>query len=233
MSIQLSSNSNEALRLVIQGKPTLVGQYRQAYLQYTDRVTALKTCEFNLRTVDAKIRLKEVEKRQLLELIEQEENLNQIEAYKINIELFEIQIEELMYQTQQFHLQIKDAEREALLCQELMASICKEADVDFGSISTQEFQHYMLEETRQFQARKIAASLLSSTTGLPNLVTEALLELPEKDRLDMLNRQQDILNKHNKLILESNTKPNDLKLQSKSSFNKSLELVDSPLKFIN
>lgn len=199
--IQLSSNSNEALRLVIASRPTAIGQYRQAYMQYIDRVSALRACEFNLRRISAKLKLKAAEKNQIKELIEQELNPNRILAYEANIELLDIDTEELMSQTQELTEQIDDAQREAVFCKSVMDQIVQEVGIDFSSLTTEEFQHYMIEETKQFQSRKLAAGVLSRTTGLSPSVTEALLDLPPEDLVEMLKLQGDILEKYNKNVL--------------------------------
>lgn len=198
-NIQLSSNSNEGLRLAIESRPTYIGKFRQAYLQKLDRERALKACQFNLRKAQVQLKSKTLDYNVCKTKLEKESDYYKCESLRVNMAYLAIEMEEISDSVHGINQEIADAFREMKFCEQLIQEVIEKSGINFYELSEVEFQGYMTEETQAYQSRKIAAALLVN----PQQAIESLLELPPEDRKRVLLAQQDILNLHTELVKET------------------------------
>ena len=188
--MQYSTNSNEAIRHTIRSCPTLAGQYRQANIQLRDRQQALRA--YTLGTMKAKeemeislLRLEQHRKKRHRGI---EDAIAQREAKVLAIE---IQEKELALQDAS-DLE-EDCRREIAVCQDEMERICREAGVDFAALPPADYQDHMTTDYQVKHARWLAAGVLSQQLRMPVDRCDALLELPEGDRLPRLRLMDDLV----------------------------------------
>lgn len=191
VSMQYSSNSDAAMRAIIRSRPTLVGQYRQAQLEIHRRSQDLQAVTFQLRReqIDLEMARLEVAKAR-------EECGTGIDAEiaQCRQEKAAIDAEEIEFKIKTTSKLAADTEREIRVCQDELSKILEEGrsllGVDLSQINEAGFQTLMAEEFNAKRSRFFASQFLSTYTGLQPGVIEELLEMPESDRIQILEMQK-------------------------------------------
>jgi hypothetical protein len=184
--VQYSSNSNEAMRSIVRSKPTLVGQYRQAILEFEKRSHDLQRAALSLEKQRQEIRLKRVQLGKLIAQISDAEELQ----CRQTIATLEIQEAELdLNQTIKL---TADAERELQVCQDEIERIKAIAPVDFATLDENQFQFLMSEEFKLRRVRHLVAQTVSHAIGFRPEVIEVLLEIPDEERSEYFQLHQEM-----------------------------------------
>jgi hypothetical protein len=77
-----------------------------------------------------------------------------------------------------------------------MNQICADAGIQFGELSSDEFQEFMLQEYRDRQLRHQLAGIYAAQVGMPTDRLEALLEMPQDELLAIAARLQPLIHQN-------------------------------------
>jgi hypothetical protein len=187
--MQLSSNTNEGLRLKVLSQPTPAGQFRQAIIHAKGRQDAINEALLKLEEFELGVEERRIEKEILARQAQKTED--DLERDRLNLE-----IKRLTWLDKREDMErnviderMEDAMRERDFCRSMAADICDRAGVDFGSLPHDEFQAFMVEDTQIKLIRHFASYTLSHAIGFPPEVMQELLGMPEVERETFLAAQ--------------------------------------------
>lgn len=197
--MQYSTNSDEALRFMIRSQPTVAGQYRQAVLQIRDRLLALENFKFSVAKAEqalalTRIRLEQHQRKKPVGVL----TFGEIEIWQTELNLFDIEIQQKTSELKQGFDLVDDAEREVEVCRREIERCNTEASTDFAEMGSDDFQRLMSDDFRDRKARAISSQLIA---GSPTAI-EMLIELPEGDRADYLERVSTLVQEVNSVRVE-------------------------------
>jgi hypothetical protein len=99
-----------------------------------------------------------------------------------------VELEEMTSGLTYINLQIADAQRELEQAQAFMDEACAQARVNFEDLDEETYQSLLSENVLLTTGRRLSASVVAHSLGLPPSVVETLTELPEDDRNQMLSQ---------------------------------------------
>lgn len=189
---QLSSNTDEGLRLAIRSHPTLIGQYVAAVKQLFDRTQALSQARRDAQKADLAVRQQKVRIQRLQAQLQTIQDPLDFEEKLIELESAKLSLPDKEEETALNQVLVADCLREIELCESEIARIQEKAGYSFAHLPTHEFQNQLAKDTRARYVKRMAALALSQQLGLPLDVADLLLDIPEEDRMQVfqeLNQQ--------------------------------------------
>jgi hypothetical protein len=201
--MQYSTNSNAAMVSIIRGKPTLIGQYRQAKLEIWRRSQDLEAAKLELQKQELKLKLAQLDieirsemdtalpkgKTPMLIELDEQRAITKRAIAEIDAE----SLKRAIINSQEL---AKDTQREIEICERELERIREEATaigIDIESLSEQAFQALMGEDYRIKRGRYFAAQTLAPQIGWSPAAIEEFLEIPEADRPAVMAAQQAFL----------------------------------------
>lgn len=188
---------------IIRGKPTLIGQYRQAKLELWRRSQDLEAAKLELQKQELKLKLAQLDieirsemdatmpkgKSPLALELEEKRAVTKRAIAEIDTE----SLKRAILNSQEL---AKDTQREMQVCERELERIKDEANaigIDIENLSDKAFQALMGEDYRIKRGRYFAAQTLAPQLGWSPGAVEEFLEIPESDRAAVLDAQKAFL----------------------------------------
>jgi hypothetical protein len=176
---QLSSNTDEAVRLLIRSQPTLIGQYVFAMRQKLDREQALEGSRLDARRGNIALRRLYLQRGRLEAQIRVGQNP---EFLQCDLDAVLLDIEEAESQAALQSALDRDCQREIALCEAELQRIEAANGGSFSELDKAAFQGQMAGNTHGIYAMKMAAVSLAKMLDIPIEVATLLIEIPPESR---------------------------------------------------
>lgn len=188
---QYSSNSNAAVEAIIKAHPTLIGQYRAAWMHITDREDSLVEQRIGEALTYNKIAQLELTKEQLMQKLSQlEEGGFEYRRVTLQVQGLTLRIEKAGVDLGRAQRLVSDAIRERDIAKQQLQRIIQDAGVEIGELTSDQFQLLMTEEYNRKLDRWLVAHTTAPQLGIAPEAIEHLLELsPERLQEVILSHQ--------------------------------------------